>query len=103
MEKDQGQVIKMGKKKKRRGGKSLATTVMKWVRVGALAGPGIYVATQPWTLEQKARVALKWYSGFNIENGTFNLGDLAKGWGPYLGAVLATYGIPKLAGIIRRL
>jgi hypothetical protein len=96
-------------KKKRRGGKSLQTTVFKWLRIGALAAPAIVVATQPMKIDQKANEIFRLYSGVNIKHSMesnslqWDGGRLAMGWLPYLTTVLATYGIPKIAGIIRRL
>jgi len=43
------------------------------------------------------------YSGYNIKDGSFDWGRLAQGWGPFVTTCLATYGVPKLMGIIRRL
>lgn len=90
-------------KKKRKGGKNTTATLFKLVRLGALVAPAAYIAVQPWDTKFKVRIGMKRYTGFDIETGEWHAGDLLKGWGPYLGAVVATYGIPKIAGIIRRL
>jgi len=78
---------------------------MKWMRVGALVGPAAYAVMNPHGGDKRYIPVdiLKYYSGYNIETGQFHFEDLAKGWGPYLAATLVTYGIPKLAGIIRKL
>jgi len=119
---------KLGRRKnKRKGGKSLQTTVFKWLRVGALLTPAAVVATQPMKLDQKANEILRLYTGVNIKHSMASnslqfdwgrlamgwlpfltatlttYGRLAMGWLPFLTATLTTYGIPKLAGIIRRI
>ena len=75
--------------------------IMKYVRLAALAAPAAFVAMGTATPQEKIRIGLQRYTGFNMLNGTFDFKELAKGWGPYVGAVVTTYGIPKLAGLIR--
>jgi hypothetical protein len=100
---------RMARKKKRRGGKSLQTQVFKWLRIGALAAPGAVVALSPGTPGGKFNAAMELYTGVNIQEskdtGTcaFHAEKLAAGWMPFLMTTLVTYGIPKLAGIIRRI
>jgi len=100
---------KMGRKNKRRGGKSLQQTVFKYLRLGSLAAPGLIYATQPLKLDQKLNEIFRVYSGVNIKHSIesnefqFDWKRLAMGWGPFLATTLVTYGIPKLAGIIRRI
>ena len=101
---------KLGRRKKRRGGgKSLQTTVFKWLRIGALVAPAAVVAAQPMKLDQKLNEIFRLYTGVNVKHSMesnalqFDGGRLAMGWLPYLTTVLATYGIPKIAGIIRRI
>lgn len=100
---------KLGRRKKRRGGKSLQTTVFKWLRIGALVAPGAVVAAQPMKLDQKLNEIFRLYTGVNVKHSMesnalqFDAGRLAMGWLPYLATVLTTYGIPKIAGIIRRI
>lgn len=78
--------------------------VMKIVRLAALAAPAVSVAMDPrWTGEQKLKVGLAYYTGFDVDSGKFYAQNLAKGWLPFLAATLITYGIPKLTGMIRRL
>jgi len=97
------------RKKRRGGGKSLQQQVFKWLRIGALAAPGVVVAVGPGTPKGKVNAAMELYTGVNIiesmEVGKccFHWEKLAAGWLPYLATVLTTYGIPKIAGIIRRL
>jgi len=101
---------KLGRRKKKRGGgKSLQTTVFKWLRIGSLIAPGAVVAAQPMKIDQKANEIVRLYTGVNIKHSMasnslqFDLGRLAMGWLPFLMTTLTTYGIPKLAGIIRRI
>jgi len=91
------------RKNRRGGGKSLQTTVFKWLRIAALVGPGAYQAIKWPKLEDKARQVLIRYTGYDMETGQFALKYLAEGYGPFLMTVLATYGIPKIAGIIRKI
>ena len=100
----------MGRRKKRRGGgKSLQTTVFKWLRIGALAAPGLVIAAKPMKLDQKVNEIFRCYTGVNIKHSMeseslqFDWGHLAIGWLPFLATTLTTYGIPKIAGIIRRI
>ena len=96
-------VTRPRKKRRSGGGRNLAGTAMKWIRITALVAPAIHSAIGGGTPEQKLNEAMRKYTGFNAADGSFDWTWLSKGWGPYLGAVLATYGIPKLAAIIRRL
>lgn len=97
-------VKRVGKKKRRSGGKNMTQTVFKLVRWGALAAPGISAAVAPGlSAEQKLHRAVAWYTGYYIPTGEWKAEHLAKGWLPYLGAVLTTYGIPKITSIIRRM
>ena len=92
----------VARRKKRRGGKSLQQTAFKWIRVGALVAPAVEVAVKRISAEAKFREGIRRYTGFNMYRGTMDWGALLLGYGPLLGATVATYGIPKLAGIIRR-
>lgn len=72
------------------------------VRKAALLGPAVAIAVTPGaSMESKIEGILAAYTGFKMSDGTFNFSRLMKGYGPVLGATVATYGIPKLAGIIR--
>jgi len=92
-------------RRKRRGGggKSLTRTVFKWVRIGALVAPGAARVMQHGFTEQAVVDAIHDYTGYHIKHRNFDLSRLMIGWGPYLGACLATYGIPKIVSIMRRL
>jgi hypothetical protein len=77
--------------------------IFKYVRWAALGAPAARIATLQTSTPDKLRRGIEAYTGYNIENGQFNLGKLAEGWGPYLTASVTTYGIPKLISIIRGL
>lgn len=90
---------------KKMGRSFLSTqTLMRFVRLGALAAPAIGVAMNA-SLSQRQKIehAIRKYTGFNMHDGKFDFRNLAEGWLPYLGSVLVTYGIPKIAGILRRI
>jgi len=92
------------RKNTHRRGKSMVTTAFKLVRLGALAAPAanelIFGADTP---AGRVKHVIKAYTGYDMYSGTFAFENLAKGWLPYIGACLTTYGIPKLVNIIRRL
>lgn len=82
----------------------MTRTAFKFIRLGALAAPAVSVIMRTdLNPEQKFRVAMQYYTGFDYRTGTFNAANLTKGWIGYLAACLATYGIPKVTSIIRRL
>lgn len=90
-------------KKKRKGGKSITQTAFKWLRVGALVAPAVHEVLSYPGDPNVINTVMEMYTGYNPKDGTFDVQRLARGWGGYLMASLATYGIPKLTGIIRRL
>jgi len=71
--------------------------------MGALAAPAIATLTQPISGYDKSVAIVDAYTGYDMYNKTFTWGHLLRGWGPFLGACVATYGIPKVVGIIRKL
>ena len=85
----------------RRMGKNTTARLFKLVRLGALAAPAISYAMGGGSGEDKVKSIMHAYTGYR--DGKFDFHKLAIGWGPYLGAIVVTYGIPKLAGLIRRL
>ena len=93
----------MAKKKRSRRKGFNTQSLMKYVRLAALAGPGIAVAMQNDTAQNKIRNGLLNYTGFDMYSGSFDAAALMRGWGPYAASVAVTYGIPKLAGILRGL
>lgn len=99
-----GKVKRKMAKKKRRSRKSMLTTVFKLVRLGALAAPAVHeFAFGTAAPKYKALHTIRRYTGYDFTQNKFDFANLIEGWGPYLGACLATYGIPKLTAIIRRL
>jgi len=91
------------RKKRRRGGKSLQTTIFKWLRIGALVAPGAVAVIKGNTLEEKLTYPLAKYTGYEAWNQKFNLMQLVEGYGPFLATTLVTALIPKIVGIIRRI
>ena len=87
----------------RMGKRNITTTVYKWIRIGALAAPAVSRVFEPIEPKEKIERIIQDYTGYNINDREFRFDYLARGWMPYIGAVLTTYGIPKLASIIRRL
>jgi len=94
----------MGKKKKRKRGKSIVKTAFKFIRLGALIGPGVgeFAATTG-PIERRVARVLCAYGGYNLDGNYFDGGLLARMWLPFLGANVATYGIPKVTNIIRKM
>ena len=88
-------------------GRNIQGTVFKWIRVGALVGPGAIAFKRGldsgWGIEGAVDQVLQTYTGYSVINKTYDPQLLIQGWGPYLMSVLTTVGIPKLAAIIRRL
>jgi len=81
----------------------MTRTVFKLIRLGALAAPALSHMTRAGTMQEKVKWVIRDYTGWDEDTGTWQGHYLLRGWGAYLGAVLATYGIPKLAGIIRKI
>lgn len=87
-------------KTKRRSGIN-TQKIFKFVRLGALALPAVAIALQPTTMQEKIKQGSLAYFGFNPDDGSFKLERLARGWMPFAAATGVTYGIPKLAGMLR--
>ena len=99
-------MVRRYRRKRRRGGKSMTRTAFKLIRLGALAAPAIDAFTRPAALHGpggKIDHFMWYYTGWSQTRNRFEMEGLARGWLPYIGACLATYGIPKLVSIIRRL
>ena len=92
----------MGKKKNRKSSGFGTQKVMKYIRLIALAMPAISIAMSTQSTGNKISQAKTEYFGIRSD-GSIDLMSLAKGWGPFALATVVTYGIPKLAGMIRRL
>ena len=80
-------------------------TIMKLVRIGALAAPAASIAMNPAISGQgKILNIMRMYTGIDWQAGyQFNWRHLLTGWLPYIAANVVTHGIPKLVGMIRRL
>jgi hypothetical protein len=79
------------------------STFMKFARLFALAAPAAAVAIGPGTPQDKIKEGGRIYTGFDMNTGQWSLANLAQGWLPYIGTALATFGISKIIGMIRRL
>jgi len=92
------------RRRNRKGGSNLQAKIFKWIRFGALVAPAAYTAMQhKGDMQHAIEHGLYRYTGWSGDRQTWEWQGLLEGWGPFLGACLATYGIPKLMGIIRRL
>ncbi len=87
------------KNKKRRGFSS--QTLYKYIRLIGIGAPAISGVIQHGFTMQAANTAVKGWTGVDLTTGQFNLADLAAGWTPALATVGVTYGVPKIAGLIR--
>jgi len=97
----------LAKKGNRRRG-NLQATAFKLIRIGSLVAPAIStykdgVAHHGGSAMMGVASALSGFGGYDTAQKKFRLDLLARHWMPFLGAVAATHGIPKIAGIIRRL
>lgn len=93
---------KGGRKSVSRKGGFNTQKLFKFVRMGALLMPAAQIATSSLSNEEKWKQARSAYFGVRSD-GTVHLEDLKRGWLPYLMSIGVTYGIPKIAGIIRSL
>lgn len=78
-------------------------TIMKFIRIGALVAPAAVAAMGSGTPKERLAHGLSMYTGYDMITGTFDWRRMVAGWSAYLASILATVGIPKIAGIIRRL
>ena len=76
--------------------------LFKLIRLGALVLPAAGIAMSGVSTQEKLNYLRSAYFGVRGD-GTFHLEDLARGWLPYLASIGVTYGIPKVAGLIRGL
>lgn len=77
--------------------------IMKLIRMAALGAPVAKGVSLYGVSKAAAVTAIRGYTGVNINTGKFRFEDAVEGWTPYLFAIAATYGIPKIAGLIRGL
>jgi len=96
-------VRRMARKKRRRGGKSMTRTAFKLIRMGALAAPAIGRIAQFGMTKEALDNIIRAYTGYSPWTKQWEPHYLLEGYGAYLGAGLATYGIPKIISILRRL
>jgi len=94
---------KTGRKKTvaKRGGFN-QQRVFKIVRLAALALPAVGIAMSGASTANKISQAKREYFGI-APDGRLDLASLAKGWGPFALSIALTYGIPKMAGLLRGL
>ncbi|GAH44540.1 unnamed protein product [marine sediment metagenome] len=77
--------------------------IMKYIRMASLATPIVAGVAQHGMTIEAAKAAMKGYTGVDLATGQFDLKALIAGWTPFVAATAVTYGVPKLAGIIRGL
>lgn len=77
--------------------------MLKYVRLAALGAPAIAGIAQYGFTKEAAVEAIKGYTGVNLNTGGFDMQALIKGYTPFLASTVLTYGIPKVAGILRGL
>lgn len=77
--------------------------IFKYLRLGSLALPGAGVAMSNDPAPTKIWRITKMYTGYDSATRKWSLGNMAEGYLPFLGTTLVTYGIPKIAGMLRRL
>jgi len=82
-------------------GKFSTAKIFKLVRLAALGAPAAGIATSALTPEAKVREGIRAYTGYDMGTKTFSFQHLQQGWLPFLGASVATYGIPKITSMIR--
>jgi hypothetical protein len=85
------------------GGKSLFRTAKRLSMVGALVAPGVYAYQKPFNNDPKYRLidGVKYYTGYNVDTGTWTLKDLKKGWAPVISLKLMWMGYSFLSRIMR--
>ena len=76
--------------------------IFKYLRMGALAMPAAQTIIGPGTPAQKLVVLKRDYMGVGTD-GVWRPEYMAKGWMPFIGTSLVTYGIPKVMALIRGL
>lgn len=91
--------VKQGKRMGKRRSFLSVSTIMRFVRLGALIGPGVieYQRSKRWGN------VLELYTGISPVDGKFRWGFLMQGWMPYIVTALLTHGIQKMTGTIRRI
>lgn len=94
----------MAKKRRSRRGFLNTSTLMKFIRIGALVAPAAAIAMDAsLSPQRKLNQGLAAYTGYNPGTRQFSFMNLAQGWLPFVATSLVTKGISKLMGIIRRI
>lgn len=78
-------------------------SLFKWIRLGSIVAPGLgrYAEIRGSPMF-KIEGAIKSYAGIRTDN-IFDGELLMRMWTPLLATTLVTYGIPKIAGILRKM
>lgn len=99
------EVINMAKAKNTPKKNGFSTQkLFKFVRIGALVAPVVIIATTPGlSIAQKIERGLTQYTGYHFGTKEWKWENMIPGWAPFVGASLATVGIPKIISFIRRL
>jgi len=92
--------VKTGGRKVAKGGFN-SQKIMKLIRTVALVAPVASAVMSPVDNAEKVDMVIRSYTGYSPKYRNFAAERLAQGWMPYIAAVGVTYGIPKLAGMIR--
>ena len=80
----------------------MTRTAFKLIRLGGLIAPAAE-GFMTYGGEEGIKHFVYRYTGYSMWDGSWRPERLLQGFGAYLGACLATYGIPKVINIIRRL
>lgn len=78
-------------------------SLFKWIRLGSVVAPGVgrYAEIRGSPMF-KLEGAIKSYAGIRTDN-IFDWSLLGRMWTPLLATTLVTYGIPKIAGMLRKM
>lgn len=87
---------------RRMGGKSLSRSLFKLARATGLLAPAAHAIVYYRGKDRIRHLCMR-YGGYDPIHGKLRLDQLAVGYGPYVGTCLATYLIPKITGLIRRI
>lgn len=79
-------------------------SIFKFVRIGALVLPAAHqIMSHPGDTKGALNGISQDYFGVDLNTGLFKWDRLARGWMPFIGAMVTTWGIPKIGSILRRL
>lgn len=71
------------------------------IRKAALVAPAASFALEDSDPMTKITNILRVYTGYDIQQKNFNFARLMNGWGPYIGAKVATEVIPALTKMVK--